>query len=61
MLFKRFICCSGNLHVQEGSMIFKVGLYDVQEFHMVFIGLYDVQKGYHAVHWDYLTKLEVCC
>ena len=42
-------------------MMFKVGLYDVQEFHMLFIGLYDVQKGYHAVHWDYLTKLEVCC
>ena len=39
----------------------KVGLYDVQEFHMLFIGLYDVQKGYYAVHWDYLKKLEVCC
>ena len=37
-------------------MMFKVGLYDVQEFHMLFIGLYDVQKGYYAVHWDYLKK-----
>ena len=42
-------------------MMFKVGLYDVQEFHMLFIGLYDVQKGYYAVHWDYLKKLEACC
>ena len=39
----------------------KVGLYDVQEFHMLFIGLYDVQKGYYVVHWDYLKKLEVFC
>ena len=61
MLFNRFICCSGNLYVQECSMMFKVGLYDVQEFHMLFIGLYDVQKGYYVVHWDYLKKLEVCC
>ena len=37
-------------------MMFKVGLYDVQQFHMLFIGLYDVQKGYYAVHWDYLKK-----
>ena len=42
-------------------MMFKVGLYDVQEFHMLFIGLYDVQKGYYVVHWDYLKKLEVFC
>ena len=42
-------------------MMFKVGLYDVQEFHMLFIGLYDVQTGCYVVHWDYLKKLEVFC